>query len=62
MKYQQKSFTVPASAGSREYCLQHGHTLPDVKGRCLRCGSKVRAADVVDNWPVGVTDIIEDKR
>jgi hypothetical protein len=40
VKYQQKSFTVPASAGKPEYCIEHGHTMPDAKGRCLRCGSR----------------------
>ena len=41
MKYLEKSFTVPASAGSRDYCMQHGHTLPDAHGKCLRCASHV---------------------
>ncbi len=40
MKYLDKSFTVPASAGSKDYCVEHGHTMPDSKGRCLRCGSR----------------------
>lgn len=50
MKYEQKSFTVPASAGNATYCAEHGHTLPDVRGKCLRCGEKVRTAQVVESW------------
>lgn len=38
MKYTQKRFTVPASAGSAAYCAEHGHTMPDVRGKCVRCG------------------------
>lgn len=36
--FERKSFTVPASAGSASYCAEHGHTLPDQRGKCLRCG------------------------
>lgn len=39
-RFMEKSFTVPASAGSKDYCLEHGHTMPDSKGRCLRCASR----------------------
>lgn len=39
MKYTQKSFTVPASAGTAAYCAEHGHTMPDVRGKCVRCGA-----------------------
>ena len=44
MKYRQKSFSVPGSAGSKATCDQHGHTDPDVRGKCLRCSAKVRFA------------------
>lgn len=39
-RFMEKRFTVPASAGSPDYCMEHGHTMPDAKGRCLRCGSR----------------------
>lgn len=44
MKYEQKSFTVPASGGNATYCAEHGHTLPDARGKCLRCAANVRFA------------------
>lgn len=47
MKYEQKSFTVPASAGNADYCVEHGHTMPDVKGRCIRCGSRTSVSAYV---------------
>lgn len=47
-KYQQRSFTVPAVGGNvaraTTYCAEHGHTMPDVRGKCLRCAAKVRHA------------------
>lgn len=46
-RFAEKSFTVPASAGTASYCAAHGHTEPDAKGKCLRCGVKVRhTADI----------------
>lgn len=43
MKYAQgKSFSVPASAGKLETCVRDGHSWADKKGRCVRCGSKIR--------------------
>lgn len=44
MNYQKKSFTVPASAGKLETCVREGHAMPDTKGRCVRCGAKIRHA------------------
>lgn len=38
MKYQAKSFSVPASAGNAEICRVEGHAMKDVRGRCIRCG------------------------
>lgn len=49
MKYTAPSFTVPASAGSAAYCAEHGHTMPDVRGKCVRCGHRVRFADYALN-------------
>ncbi len=46
MKYASgKSFSVPASAGKLETCVRDGHAWADKKGRCVRCGSKIR-----DHW------------
>lgn len=48
MKYAQgKSFTVPASGGSAKTCGEVGHAMPDAKGRCLRCGARVRYVEYV---------------
>lgn len=44
MKYMAKKFSAPGSGGSAAYCAEHGHTLPDSKGKCLRCSAKVRHA------------------
>lgn len=38
-----KSFTVPASAPSKEACKDGQHPMADVKGRCLKCGKQIRA-------------------
>jgi len=55
MKYAQgKSFSVPASAGKLETCVRDGHAMPDVKGRCLRCGCKVRFALVKEQGEVNI--------
>lgn len=51
MKYEAKSFTVPASAGHPAYCAQYGHTLPDAKGKCLRCGAVVRHGVIPQEVP-----------
>lgn len=59
MRYRDKSFTVPASAGNAAYCAEHGHTLPDAKGKCLRCAAKVRHAEIIDRWPALVSAITE---
>jgi hypothetical protein len=40
--YQQKSFSVPASAGTKETCEKEGHAFADRKGKCVRCGAKIR--------------------
>lgn len=55
MKYQEKSFTVPASAGSRDYCAEHGHTEPCSRGTCLRCSARL---DDINTWPLGFTEIL----
>ena len=39
--YERKTFSVPASAGKPETCEQVGHTEPDQRGKCLRCGAAV---------------------
>lgn len=44
-RFQQKSFSVPASAGKLETCVREGHAWADKRGRCVRCGSKIR-----DQW------------
>jgi hypothetical protein len=44
VKYRQKTFSVPASAGTKDTCDQVGHTEPDIRGKCLRCSAKVRYA------------------
>lgn len=46
-QYEKPSFTVPASAGNAAYCAEHGHTMPDVRGKCVRCGAKQGADDYV---------------
>ena len=45
-RFHEKSFSVPASAGSPKYCEAHGHTQPDRHGKCLRCSANVRQAQV----------------
>ncbi len=47
MKYTAKSFTVPASAGSAATCERWGHTMPDVHGKCVRCGEAIKAVKAV---------------
>lgn len=42
MKYEHKSFSVPASAGKLETCVRDGHAFADKRGRCVRCGAKIR--------------------
>jgi hypothetical protein len=44
VKYRQKSFSVPGSAGDKATCTEVGHTDPDIRGKCLRCSAKVRYA------------------
>lgn len=41
-RYQEKRFSVPASAGKLETCTRVGHSFADRKGRCVRCGNKIR--------------------
>lgn len=57
MKYLGKSFSVAGSGGSATYCAEHGHTLPDRHGKCLRCSAKVRFAEVVSEWPLKALDL-----
>jgi len=45
VKYTAPSFTVPASAGSADYCDAHGHAMPDARGRCIRCGAPLPDAE-----------------
>lgn len=59
MKYEQPSFSVPGSAGSATYCAEHGHTLPDARGKCLRCSAKVRAAEVIEKWPASAAPCVD---
>lgn len=42
MKYQEKSFTVAASGGTRAECERVGHSWADRKGKCVRCGEVIR--------------------
>lgn len=42
MKYQQKSFTVPAS-GNGTCDDETGHMEPDRRGKCLRCGAQIES-------------------
>lgn len=42
MLHTRKSFTVPASAGSKATCEKDGHAWADTKGRCIRCGTQIR--------------------
>lgn len=62
-RFQQKSFSVPASAGKLETCVRDGHAMPDAKGRCLRCGGKVRYIDATTDRhaPPNVTYVVEDE-
>lgn len=43
MKYVDKSFMVPVSGGSARVCVEQGHAFADRRGRCVRCGQKIRA-------------------
>lgn len=47
-RYQQKSFTVPASSGTAATCEAHGHAMPDQRGRCIRCGEPVPAPETTN--------------
>lgn len=39
-------FTVAVSSGdATAYCREHGHTLPDARGKCLRCGARTTTDD-----------------
>lgn len=42
--FNHKTFTVPASGGNAKTCQEQGHAFPDIKGKCVRCGEKVRYA------------------
>lgn len=44
-RYQDKRFTVPASGGHAKTCAEVGHAWADVRGKCIRCGQKIR-----DQW------------
>lgn len=44
-RFMQKSASYPASAGKLETCVRDGHAFADKRGRCVRCGSKIR-----DQW------------
>lgn len=52
MKYQAKSFTVAASAGSKAQCDAEGHPWADSKGKCIRCGHRIRATGFGEPLPV----------
>lgn len=38
MLYKKKSFSVPATTGNATMCDSAGHSMPDTKGKCIRCG------------------------
>jgi hypothetical protein len=40
--FNQKTFTVPASGGTKEACAKEGHPWADRKGRCIRCSAQIR--------------------
>lgn len=40
MKYERKSFSVPASSGNAEICREQGHAMLDARGKCVRCGER----------------------
>lgn len=42
MMYQQKTFSVPASAGTKAECDRVGHAWADAKGKCVRCAEQIR--------------------
>ena len=42
-RYAEKRFSVPASAGKLETCVREGHAWADKRGKCVRCGSKIRS-------------------
>lgn len=49
MLYKKPSFTVPAS-GVSTLCESSGqHAMPDQRGKCIRCGEKVRAVHAPSN-------------
>lgn len=41
-RYAELRFSVPASAGKLETCTRVGHAFADKRGRCVRCGAKIR--------------------
>lgn len=41
-QFTKKTFSVPASAGDKKTCEAQGHAFADRKGKCVRCGEKVR--------------------
>lgn len=43
-RYAEPRFSVPASAGKMETCTRVGHAFADKRGRCVRCGAKIRDA------------------
>lgn len=44
MLYKKKSFSVPATNGNATMCDSAGHSMPDTKGKCIRCGEHVLAS------------------
>jgi hypothetical protein len=59
MLYKKAKFSVPASAGDGDICANVGsHCGPDAKGRCLRCGTRMRVPHPVELVPADV-EIIE---
>lgn len=62
MQYTKPSFSVPASAGSGATCRTQGHAMPDIRGKCVRCGEKVRVVDASTDHraPPNMRYIVED--
>lgn len=50
MLYTKRSFTLPATEGKladlAKVCQEHGHMEPDRKGKCIRCGERIRGDDI----------------
>jgi len=42
MQYTKKTFSVPASAGTKTICGKVGHAWADKRGKCIRCGEQIR--------------------